>query len=172
MAILERYKESATLWLAYLAVAPQWRGRGIATALISFSRDEVVRRSVPPPMPFLLSAAKHNDHDVVNPAWRHQLYRKIGFVPLAINFYDCGRLREQHASALAVYDPIVAAQDTPCDARYPASPIRRFIEDLYLGVLAEEGLQLTSEMEQYSSLAPGGRYAAEGIPMGHHYWTA
>ncbi len=110
LAVVEQYKQSKTLWLGYIAVDPPQRGQGIAKNLVRLCNEQLMNGPIRQdlrPVQFILCAKRSgdDDHDVVPSVVRHKLYRNLGFVPLEFDFFDCGRLRETHPSALAVFCP-------------------------------------------------------------------
>ena len=171
LAVVEHYKMSQTLWLGYIAVDPLWRGQGIAKRLVRFCHEQLMNGTIRQderPIQFILCAKRsgNDEHDVVPSELRHKLYRSLGFVPLDFDFYDCGRLRESHPSALAVCRPPELDDGT---GRYPGMRIVKFIEDLYSGILEEEGKVVTDELDPYIRLLE--RSADGAFSIGHRFWA-
>jgi GNAT superfamily N-acetyltransferase len=162
LAALEVYKQSRTLWLAYIAVDEAFRGKGIAKQLIRFAHDELAQLGADFDQFVLCAKRCHEGVDTIPPHVRHRLYSSLGFVPSNFDFFDCGRLRGEHPSRLCVYRPDAAANSS----EHPSKRLYEFIQDLYLGILSEEGSTVTTEMEPYEFLR-----RCEVVPLGHVYWS-
>ncbi len=156
-AFVERYRASRCALLSYIAVDPDWRGRGIARALFDRAlRSARVAAGAPLRAVF---AEIHDPHrvasaqDVIDPADRARIMARLGgyHVPLTYVQPALGTGGERSDRLLLIAFPPVG--ETTLDAR----DIRAFLEEYYsaLGVDPVHDPALVRIEQELQSFAPG-----------------
>lgn len=176
---VEIYKKSRWGFLGYLSVEPACRNMGIARNLVLLGQqvaDKMCRENLSAPMKHfaMLVAQGRDEHDdkkgsylcdAFDPLIRQQIWTKMGFLPLALDIVCPGRLKGHRHQLAVQHDLLRGAVETT----FPSEEALEFLEDLFSGILAEEG-NTTDKQGEIAALRKQLLEGPPDVPCGSTMW--